>query len=294
MRRNLWDTRIQILRRKNIRNLEGKIALVTGAGRGVGAALAKKLAAAGASVVVNDLDEAPAEDTVHEIVQNKGNALSLCGSVTEKEFGETAVEFILDNYGGLDIIVNNAGYIWNSSISKTSDEQWDAMISCHATAPFRILRAASNFIKTAALREESEGNLFHRKVVNVSSIAGFYGGATQIGYSAGKAAMIGITKTLAKEWARYRVNVNCVGFGLIDTRLTGVWEQNVPTSIEIGNRSHKVGFEQNTRKQLEEIIPLRRPGTVEEAAGALYLFCLPESDYITGEIITAGGGLLSY
>ena len=106
--------------------------------------------------------------------------------------------------------------------------------------------------------------------------------------------MIGITKTLAKEWARYRVNVNCVGFGLIDTRLTTTWTEKVPDSIDIGGKHHRVGFEQSTREQLEKSIPFRRSGTVEEAAGALYLFCLPESNYITGEIITAGGGLLSY
>ena len=256
--------------------------------------MAKKLGASGASVVVNDLDTKPADETVEIINQNGGAAVPLYGSITSDGFGEKAVECMLDNFGGVDIIVNNAGYIWNSSIHKTSDEQWEAMISCHATAPFKILRAASQFIRNAATRDAAEGTSFHRKVVNVSSIAGFYGGATQIGYSAGKAALVGITKTLAKEWGRYRVNVNCVGFGLIETRLTEVWDDATPKRINVEGTDYKVGFDENIRGDLEKIIPLGRPGTPEEAAGALYLFCIPESDYITGEVLSAGGGLLSY
>ena len=281
-------------RRETISKLSGKTALVTGAGRGVGAALAKKLAASGASVVVSDIDREPADAIVKTIEQDGGVAIPLYGNVTADEFGEKAVECMLDNFGGIDIIVNNAGYIWNSSVHKTSDAQWDAMISCHATAPFRLLRAASEFIRSAASKEQREGSGFHRKVVNVSSIAGFYGGATQIGYSAGKAALVGITKTLAKEWGRYRVNVNCVGFGLIETRLTEVWNGTKPKKISVEGADFKVGFGKEIRDDLEKIIPLGRPGTPEEAAGALYLFCIPESDYITGEVITAGGGLLSY
>ena len=168
------------------------------------------------------------------------------------------------------------------------------MIDCHATAPFRILRAATGFIRKAAQEEEREGRTHHRKVVNVSSIAGLYGGATQIGYAAGKAAQVGITKTLAKEWARYRVNVNCVGFGFIDTRLTQIWETGDVEHIDVGGRDHAVGFSAEARAALESIIPFGRAGTPEEAAGAVYLFCIPESDYITGEVLVAGGGLLSY
>ena len=180
------------------KRLEGRSALITGAGRGVGAALARKLAADGAKVIVADLDQSPAEDTVNRIMEAGGEAAVFCGNVTDNDFGERVVDFMLDTFGGVDIIVNNAGYIWNSSIAKTSDEQWQAMIDCHATAPFRILRAAAAFIRSSAARELEDGTAFNRKVVNVSSIAGCYGGATQIGYYAAKAAQIGITKTLAK------------------------------------------------------------------------------------------------
>lgn len=276
------------------RSLDGRVALVTGAGRGVGAAVAHKLAAAGAAVVVADLDPAPAEATAELIRADGGRAQAFAGDVTDTDFGERAVACMLDEFGGLDIIVNNAGYIWNSSIHKTTDEQWQAMLDCHATAPFRILRAASAFIREAAQREAQEGSGHNRKVVNISSIAGLYGGATQIGYSAAKAAQVGITKTLAKEWARYRVNVNCVGFGFIETRLTQVWESGAPEHIDVAGRDFAVGFSREARADLERIIPLGRAGTPEEAAGAVYLFCIPESDYITGEVLVAGGGLLSY
>lgn len=275
------------------RPLENRVALVTGGGRGVGRALSRRLAAAGAKLVVADLDRAPAEEVVAEIKAANGQAVTLVGDVVDASFGQVAIDCMLDTYGGVDIIVNNAGYIWNTSVHKTSDEQWYAMLECHATAPFRILRAAGNFIRQAAKEEAADGRSFHRKVVNVSSIAGFYGGATQIAYSAGKAAQIGITKSLAKEWGRYRVNVNCVGFGWIETRLTQEFEAQGPAHINVRGKEYAVGFSAGAREQLCETIPLGRAGTPEEAAGAVYLFCLPESDYITGETIVAGGGLLS-
>lgn len=268
--------------------LQERTALVTGAGRGVGAALARKLASEGAAVVVSDLDAAPAEAVVKEIEASGGRATALAGDVTGEGFGDRAIACMLDTYGGVDILVNNAGYIWNSSVHKTGEEQWQAMLDVHVTAPFRILKAAAPFIREAAPRDTH-----HRKVVNISSISGLYGSATQIGYSAGKAALVGVTRTLAKEWGRYRVNVNCVAFGLIDTRLTQTWEGGEIAEIEVAGRKHPVGFDQKTREDIAKRIPLGRPGTPDEAAGAVYLFCTPESDYISGEVLVAGGGLLS-
>jgi 3-oxoacyl-[acyl-carrier protein] reductase len=274
-----------------MRKLEGKAALVTGGGRGVGAAIAHKLASEGARVLVNDLDAGPAEETVAAVRAAGGEAEAFPGDVAAPDFGERAIAALLERFGRLDILVNNAGYIWNTSLQKTVDEQWYAMLDVHATAPFRILRAAVPYLRDAVARETAAGTPLHRKVVNVSSISGLYGAATQIAYSAGKAAQIGITRTLAKEWGRLRVNVNCVAFGYIATRLTQPLTGG-EARIQVGEREHKVGLDPGYVERMRELIPLGRPGTPEEAAGAVYLFCTPESDYVSGQILVAGGGLL--
>ena len=271
--------------------LNGKVALVTGAGRGVGEAVAFKLASEGASVVATDLDGEPLSASVQAIKEAGGQAVALEGDVTAPDFGDRAIDTMVETYGGVDIIVNNAGYIWNTTIQNITDEQWYSMIDVHATAPFRILRAASRFIRGAVRLEASKGAVPHRKVVNVSSMSGLYGGATQLAYSAAKASLGGITRSLAKEWGRYNVNVNSVAFGWIETRLTHPYEGE-PDSIDVMGRPMKVGMEAGLAGMMRTLIPLGRPGTTEEAAGSVYLFCIPESDYISGQIIVCGGGLL--
>jgi 3-oxoacyl-[acyl-carrier protein] reductase len=274
-----------------MKKLEGKIAIVTGSGRGIGQAIAQKLASEGAKVVVNDLDAGPAEETIAKIRALGGDAISCLGDVTAPDFGTRIVKAALDHFGGIDIIVNNAGYAWDGVIQKMSDEQWYAMLDVHATAPFRILRAASDFIRNAAKKEKDEGRSVNRKVVNISSIAGIYGNAGQMGYSAGKAAIIGMTKTMAKEWGRYRVNVNCVAFGLIQTRMTQPVGSGAAVA-KIGEREVKMGIQPEFIEFMNRMIPLGRGGTPEEAAGAVYLMCIPESDYISGEVVLASGGFV--
>lgn len=269
--------------------LDGKVALVTGAGRGIGAAIARKLAHSGAKVLVSDLDAEPAAATVAGIEASGGIAVPLIGDVAAPDFGERAIVAALDRFADLDIIVNNAGYIWNSSIQKMSDEQWYAMIDVHATAPFRILRAAQPHFRAAAEREEMTGMPKHRKIVNISSVSGLYGAPTQFAYSAAKSALIGMTRTLAKEWGRYRVNVNCVAFGYIDTRLTQPLV-GPPVTIEIHGEQRKVGLDVKMIDAWTSTIPLGRPGTPEDAAGSVYLFCIPESDYISGQVLVCDGG----
>ena len=198
--------------------LAGKVALVSGSGRGIGRAIAQKLASEGARVVVNDIDDAPAAQTVADIRGAGGDAVACNGDVATPDFGQRFVATALDSFGGLDIIVNNAGYTWDNVIQKMSDEQFQAMLDVHVTAPFRILRAAADPIRELSRQDAAAGRRVHRKVVNISSIAGLTGNPGQVSYSAGKAAVVGITKTLAKEWGRYGVNVNCVAFGWIETR----------------------------------------------------------------------------
>jgi 3-oxoacyl-[acyl-carrier protein] reductase len=271
--------------------LSGKTALVSGGGRGIGRAVSLKLAAEGAAVAVNDLDAGPAEAVVAEIEAAGGRAAACPGDVTAADFGERFVALALERFGGLDIVVNNAGYTWDGVIQNTGDEQFEAMMAVHVEAPFRILRAAAEPIRRFAKAEAAEGRRVHRKVVNISSISGLYGNAGQVGYASAKAALVGMTRTLAKEWGRYAVNVNCVAFGWIETRLTQALTDD-PATIEVGGREVAVGIQPQMREMMRMAIPLGRPGTPDEAAGAVYLLCTPESDYISGQVLVAGGGLL--
>ncbi|MDR3004064.1 MAG: SDR family oxidoreductase [Acidovorax sp.] len=269
--------------------LEGKVAIVSGSGRGIGREIALKLASEGASVVINDLDAAPAEQTVADIIAAGGKAVACAGSVTDAGFADRFVQTAIQTYGGLDIIINNAGYTWDNVVQKMSDEQWDAMLAVHLTAPFRILRAASDFIREASKREAEAGTPVHRKVVNISSTSGVYGNAGQANYAAAKAGINGLTKAMAKEWGRYKVNVNSVAFGLIMTRLTEA-SAAADTKIDIAGQQIKVGVNPQILKNVEATIPLGRGGKPEEAAGAVYMFCIPESDYVSGQVLVCAGG----
>ncbi|MEW2331609.1 SDR family oxidoreductase [Micromonospora chersina] len=268
-------------------NLQGRVALVTGAGRGIGRAIATKLAAHGARIVVNDLDPGPAAETAELIEKAGGQAVAIAGSVTDTDFAERFVDAAVSTFDGLDIIVNNAGYTWDAVIQKTTDDQWAAILDVHLTAPFRLLRAAQPVIRRLVERDRGTGTTHHRKVVNVSSISGLAGNPGQANYSAAKAGVVGLTKTLAKEWGRYAVNVNAVAYGVIRTRLT---DPAGPGSIDVEGRQLAVGLNPGIAASLDRSIPLGRAGTVEEAAGAAYLLCMPEADYITGEVLLCAGG----
>jgi 3-oxoacyl-[acyl-carrier protein] reductase len=270
--------------------LDGKVAIVSGSGRGIGREIALKLASEGAKVVVNDLDAEPAKETVAAIESAGGQAVTCVGSVTDADFGERFVQTAVDNFGGLDIIVNNAGYTWDSVIQKMTDEQWDAILDVHLKAPFRILRAAQPVIAGAVKNAKAAGEPIPcRKVVNISSLAGTGGNAGQANYSAAKAGVTGLTKALAKEWGRYNVTVNTVAFGLIKTRLTETPAGGDGT-IDVAGREIKVGVNPNLLAAMEQMVPLGRGGTTAEAAGAVYLFCLPESDYVSAQTLVCGGG----
>lgn len=271
--------------------LSGKVALVTGSGRGIGRAIALKLAAEGAKLVVNDLDAGPGDAVAAAIVAEGGEAVAVNGSVSDPGFADRFVSAATGRLGGLDIIVNNAGYTWDSTIQKMTDEQFQAMLDVHLVAPFRILRAAAEPIRILAKRDAQNGQEVFRKIVNVSSIAGLYGNAGQAAYGSAKASLVGLTRTLCKEWGRYKVNVNCVAFGLINTRLTQPIGA-VPAIIDVAGRDIKVGVQPSLLDTMDRLIPLGRSGTAEEAAGAVYLFCSPESNYISGQVLVCGGGLL--
>ncbi|MEU6674148.1 SDR family oxidoreductase [Streptomyces sp. NPDC046925] len=269
--------------------LEGQTAVISGSGRGIGREIALRLAREGARIVVNDLDPEPAKDTVAAIEAVGGAAVACVGNVTDDGFGERFVQTALDHFDGLDIIVNNAGYTWDSVIQKLTDEQWDAVLDVHLKAPFRILRAAQPVISAAAKKEARTGTPRCRKVVNISSIAGLGGNAGQANYAAAKAGVTGLTRTLAKEWGRYNVTVNTVAFGLIKTRLTEA-PADQDATIHVEGNDIKVGVNPDLLSAMERSIPLGRAGTPAEAAGAVYLLCTPDSDYVSGQTLVCGGG----
>ena len=273
-----------------MKKLENRVALVTGGGRGIGAATAMLLAREGAHVVVNDRDRDACEESVGAIRDAGHSADFVALDLTAEGAAEELISGALEFGQGLDIIVNNAGYIWNSAMHNHSDEQWHAMLEMHATVPFKVLRAYYPWLKAKVAEEKESGVVRCRKIVNISSIAGTEGTATQVAYSAGKAAVIGLTKTLAKEWGRFNVTVNSVAFGHIDTRLTQAYDDEPPT-IQVGDREFRVGLKTNQIAAMTPQVPLRRVGQPEDAAGAIYLFCIPESDFVTGQVLLCSGGL---
>jgi 3-oxoacyl-[acyl-carrier protein] reductase len=270
-------------------DLKGRTALVTGAGRGIGRAIAQKLAEAGASVMLNDLDRDPVFETGMSIDAAGGHAKAMPGDVTAPEFPEKLVKATVAGFGSLDIIVNNAGYTWDSVIQKTTDEQFQAMLDIHMVAPFRVLRAASTWIRETTKREAAEGRRVMRKVVNITSISGVDGIAGQSGYGSGKAGIIGLTKVLAKEWGRYNVNVNAVGFGFIETRLTQPLGTEA-AEIDVKGNKIRVGVQPAAIEAMKQQCPLGRLGTPEEAAGPVLFFCSSLSDYVSGEVLICSGG----
>jgi len=269
--------------------IDGKVAILTGSGRGIGAATAKMFGAEGALVVVSDLDPAPAEETAAAIRNAGGKAVVVAGDVTDPAFPAQLIKATLDNFGGIDIIVNNAGYTWDGVIQNMTDKQWYAMIDVHTTAPFRILREASQFIRDAAKKEQAaNGRANARKVVNVTSVSGVYGNAGQVNYSTAKAGITGLTKTLAKEWGRYNVQVNCACFGFIETRLTAAKEN--AEKVQREGEEVQLGVPDQMRQMAPLLIPLGRPGTPEEAAGPILFLASPLANYVSGIVLEVTGG----
>jgi 3-oxoacyl-[acyl-carrier protein] reductase len=269
--------------------LKGRTALVTGSGRGIGRAIARRLASAGANVMLNDLDEGLLLKAEADLGY-ANRVRHVTGDLTDPSTPEVVVQAVLGAFGGIDIIVNNAGYSWDSVIQKTTDEQFQAMLDVHIVTPFRILRAASGYIRDAAKNEAAEGRRVMRKVVNITSIAGTDGNPGQAGYSSGKAGVIGLTKTMAKEWGRYNVNVNAVGFGLIETRLVQAITGEDAT-MQMHGHDIRIGVQPSMLESMKNSCPLGRLGTPDEAAAAVLFFCSPLSDYVTGEVLICGGGM---
>jgi 3-oxoacyl-[acyl-carrier protein] reductase len=265
--------------------LEGKVAIVTGSARGIGRASAELFAEQGAKVLINDLDGDVAEQASDEI---DGDTLVFAGDLTQPGVPDQLAEKVIDEWGQVDILVNNAGYTLDAPIHKMSDEWFQRMLDIHTVVPFRMCRAVAPHMREPAKKEREEGREVFRKIVNVTSISGTMGNAGQANYSSGKAGVVGLTKTLAKEWGQFKINVNAVAFGYIETRLTATKDdQNV---AEIGGEKVQLGIPDQLRQMASVLIPLGRPGTPAEAAGGVFLLCSPWSNYVQGQVLNVTGG----
>ncbi|MFL5819343.1 MAG: SDR family NAD(P)-dependent oxidoreductase [Solirubrobacteraceae bacterium] len=268
--------------------LEDKVAIVTGSARGIGRAAAELLCEHGAKVVINDLDGDVAEQTAGEI---GGETVVYAGDLTAEGACDQLVQTAIDAWGKLDIVVNNAGYTRDAPIHKMSDRDFQAMLDIHNVVPFRVLRAAAPHLREPAKQEREEGREVFRKVVNVTSISGTMGNAGQANYSSGKAGVVGLTKTLAKEWGQFKINVNAVAFGYVETRLTASKEES--NVMEIGGEKVQLGIPDQLRGMAAMVIPLGRPGTTQEAAGGVFFLCSPWSNYVHGQVLNVTGGQFS-
>jgi 3-oxoacyl-[acyl-carrier protein] reductase len=265
--------------------LDGKVAIVTGSARGIGRATAELLSEHGAKVLMNDLDGDVAEQAAAEI---EGETLVFVGDLTKPGVPEELVKKVIDEWGQLDILVNNAGYTLDAPIHKMSDDWFQRMLDIHTVVPFRMCRAVAPHMREPAKQERREGREVFRKIVNVSSISGTMGNAGQANYSAGKSAVVGMTKTLAKEWGQFKINVNAVAFGFIETRLTAAKEES--NTMEIDGGKVQLGIPEQLRGMASMLIPLQRPGTPQEAAGGIFFLCTPWSNYVHGHVLNITGG----
>ncbi len=269
--------------------LDGQVAIITGAGRGIGAAAARLFAAHGAKVIVSDRDQEPTDTNVAAIKADGGEATGFAGDVTAPDFGEKIVKAAVDAYGKINVIVNNAGYTWDGMLHKMTDDQWNAILECHVTAPFRIIRAATPYLREAAKKEMGEGGLKeNRAIVNVSSTSGLHGNVGQANYACAKAGVNGLTKTVCKEWGMFGIRCNSIAFGFIETRLTS--NKETGESIKVDGKEIPLGIPQGMRDMAPQFIPLQRTGTPEEAAGGILFLASPLASYVTGHCLELTGG----
>ena len=265
--------------------LDGKVAIVTGSARGIGRATAELLSEHGASVLINDLDADAAQQTASQIA---GETVVHGGDLTAPGAPDELVRAAIDAWGRIDIIVNNAGYTIDAPLHKMSDDAFQRMLDIHTVVPFRVCRAAAPHLREPAKQEREEGVEVFRKIVNVSSTSGTMGNAGQANYAAGKAAVVGITKTLAKEWGQFKINVNAVAFGFIDTRLTQAKVEG--NTMQVDGETVQLGIPEQMRGMASMVIPLGRAGTAQEAAGGIFFLCSPWSNFVHGQTLNVTGG----
>jgi len=267
--------------------LDGKTAIITGSARGIGRATAELFAREGAQVTINDIDGDVAEQASNEI---ETETIAVAGDLTKPGACDEVVAKTVDAFGKVDILVNNAGYTWDGVAHRMTDEQYQAMLDIHVVVPFRMCRAVAPHMRDPAKEELGRGEEVFRKIVNITSISGTMGNAGQVNYSSGKAAVTGLTKTLAKEWGQFKINVNAVAFGFVETRLTQAKEKGETVQAGEGGPEVAIGVPEQMRSMAAMIIPLGRPAQPEEAAGPVLFLASPLANYIHGQIVNVTGG----
>ena len=273
------------LQRMTGKLLDGQVAIVTGSGRGIGAAAAHLFAAHGAKVVISDRDAEPTKAMVDEITKAGGKAIGVPGDVTDPKFPDKIMSATIDAFGKLNILVNNAGYTWDGMLHKMSDEQWQAIMDCHTTAPFRLIRASAPHLRDAAKADQGKEP---RCIVNVSSTSGLHGNVGQINYACAKMGIVGLTKTVAKEWGSFGVRCNAVAFGFIETRLTNAKE--LGETMKVGDKDIALGIPEGMRGRATTGNPLGRPGQPIEGAGGIFFLASPFASYVNGHCLEVTGG----
>ncbi len=267
--------------------LDGKAAIVTGSARGIGRATAELFAGEGAKVLINDLDADVAEEAAKEIA---GETAVHAGDLTKPGAADELVAAAVDAFGSVDVVVNNAGYTWDGVVHRMSDEQFQAMLDIHTIVPFRVARALAPHWREAAKAEKGEDKEVFRKIINVSSTSGMMGNPGQVNYSAGKMGVVGLTKTLAKEWGQFKVNVNAVAFGFVDTRLTAAKEEGGEITSPTGEKI-ELGIPEQMRAMAQAVIPLGRAAQPHEAAGPVLFLASPLANYVHGQVLNVTGGM---
>jgi 3-oxoacyl-[acyl-carrier protein] reductase len=269
--------------------LQDKVSIITGSGRGIGRAAALLYARQGAKVVVNDMDERPARETAEDIENGGGECIAVVGDVSDPSFAEGIVAQAMETWGGLHILVNNAGFYWDAPIHRMTDKQWETMVSVNLTAPFRLIRAAAPYFRDTALQEKAEGTAVNRKIINTSSVVALQGNALQTNYASAKAGLIGMTRSLAKEWGGFNIQVNAIAYGWIDTRLTA--KMGSAESIEREGYNIPLGMPAGMHDLMPVLIPSGRAGTPEEAAGPMLFLASSLSNYVSGQCLEVSGGM---
>eukprot|EP00879_Flechtneria_rotunda_P001723 GHRR01001886.1.p1 GENE.GHRR01001886.1~~GHRR01001886.1.p1 ORF type:complete len:320 (+),score=125.01 GHRR01001886.1:436-1395(+) len=270
----------------------GQVVAITGAAKGIGEAAALAFAKHGAQLLLTDLDAAAVDATAARCrAAGSPKVATVAGDITAPNATSKIVQALQQTFGRLDVLVNNAGYTWDGVIHKMTDKQWQAMLDVHVTAPFKLIQAVAPLMREAAKAEqESHGQANPRSIINISSVSGTHGNAGQANYAAAKAGIVGLTKTVAKEWGHVNIRCNAIAYGMIDTRLTRAREGG--EAISVAGEKVQLGIPSGDvlRELAVSTIPLARIGTADEAAGAILMLASPWSSYTTGQVLEVNGG----